>query len=427
MKILIVGSGGREHALCWRIARSPLVTELYCAPGNPGTAQCATNIPIAADELDRLTDFAVEREIELTVVGPEVPLCQGIKDKFSRAGLLLAGPTAAAARLEGSKAFAKAFLRRHEIPTAPFGVFEEPEPAFAYIDANPRALVVKADGLAAGKGVFICGTGEEAKEAVSRLLQGSLGDAGRQVLVEERLEGEEASFIVITDGRRLWPFAGSQDHKRVHDGDRGPNTGGMGAYCPAPIIDDDLQQRIIDQIMTPTIQGMAAEGNLFQGILYAGLMIDGGVPQVLEFNCRFGDPETQPLMMGLESDLVPYLLGSARGELPPQAPRWSPKTALCVILAAEGYPGSYRTGLPISGLEEVASAEEIAIFHSGTATRDDSLVTAGGRVLGVTALGKDPRHAQELAYAAAGRIHWPGMHYRKDIGHRALGVPRKPQ
>lgn len=420
MKILVVGSGGREHALCWRIARSPMVSKLYCAPGNPGTTQCANNVPIAADDLDQLVEFAREQQIELTVVGPEIPLCRGIKDRFEQEGLSLVGPSAAAARLEGSKAFAKEFLKRHGIPTAPFGVFEDQAAAVAFIDENPRALVVKADGLAAGKGVFICKDSQEAKAVVESLLQGSLGDAGRQVLIEERLEGEEASFIVITDGRRLWPFAGSQDHKRVYDGDRGPNTGGMGAYCPAPIINEDLQRRILDQIMIPSVRGMAAEGTPFAGILYAGLMIHGGEPQVLEFNCRFGDPETQPLMMGLESDIVPYLLGAAQGELPHQPLRWSSKTALCVIMAAEGYPGSYQKGLPIRGLEQVEGAEQVVVYHSGTAGSGGELVTAGGRVLGVTVLGDNPTQAQKLAYQAVGRIHWPGVHYRKDIGQRAV-------
>jgi len=335
-------------------------------------------------------------------------------------GLPLAGPTAAAARLEGSKAFAKQFMQRHGIPTAACGIFDNASAAEAYINEHPQALVVKADGLAAGKGVFVCSDAEEAKTAVRMLLRGDLGAAGQKVVVEAKLQGEEASFMVLTDGQRIWPLAGSQDHKALNDGNTGPNTGGMGAYSPAPVMDDALSEKVMAQVVEPTIRGMAEEGCPFQGILYVGLMIQGQNFYALEYNCRLGDPETQPLLARLESDLVPYLAGLAEGKLPAEALRWDPRTALCVVLAAQGYPGPYETGFPIQGIEEAESQEGAMVFHAGTDIMNGRLVTKGGRVLGVTALGTDIKRAQDRAYQATRCIHWPGMHYRKDIGNYAL-------
>ena len=420
MKILVVGSGGREHALCWKIRQSPLVKTLYCAPGNPGTARCATNVPIRAGDLEQLAAFAREQRVDLTVVGPEAPLCAGIADRFARDRLLLAGPDAAGARLEGSKAFAKQFMQRHGIPTARSAVFEDVEAAVGYIDAHPEALVVKADGLAAGKGVFVCGDPEEARGAARQILarDSAFGEAGRRVVIEERVLGEEASFIALSDGSRLCALAGSQDHKAVLDGDRGPNTGGMGAYSPAPVL-AGLEERVRREVIEPTIRGMAAEGAPYRGVLYAGLMIgERGELSVLEFNCRLGDPETQPLMVRLHGDLVPYLLGVAEGKLPQEPLGWDPRPAVCVVLAAAGYPGPVRTGDPISGICQ--AEQDVVVFHAGTAERGHELVTAGGRVLGVTALGEDLRTARARAYAAAERISWEGMHYRRDIGSRGL-------
>ncbi len=420
MKILVIGSGGREHALCWKLARSPLAPELFCAPGNPGTARCARNLPIPAGQLDRLVEFAREERIDLTVTGPEAPLCAGLADRFASAGLRLAGPSAAAAQLEGSKAFAKRFMQRHGIPTAEFGVFEDPAAACDYIDAHPRALVVKADGLAAGKGVVVCREPEEAKLAARGVLAGDFGAAGRRVVVEELLQGEEASFIALTDGERICPLAGSQDHKSVFEGGAGPNTGGMGAYSPTPIIDERLQARVMAEVMGPVVHGMAEEGTPFRGILYAGLMVEpDGRYRVLEFNCRLGDPETQPLMMRLRSDLVPYLLGVAEGRLPAEPPSWDPRAALCVVLASGGYPGTFVSGLPIQGLAEAEALADVAIFHAGTAMKGEQVVTAGGRVLGVTALGEDVAQARARVYQAAALVRWQGLHFRRDIGQRA--------
>jgi phosphoribosylamine--glycine ligase len=426
MRILVVGSGGREHAICWKLAQSPLASALYCAPGNPGTARLAENVPLRAEEIEGLLAFAVEQRIDLTVVGPEVPLCAGIQDRFAAAGLALAGPSAAAARLEGSKAFAKEFMARHGIPTAPFKVFDRGELSAAeqYIDAHPDALVVKADGLAAGKGVFVCADPDEAKRRVAELFQGSLGAAGERVLVEGRLTGQEASFIVLADGERICPLESSQDHKAVFDGDRGPNTGGMGAYSPAPVLDPALQQEVMARVIEPTVQGMAAEGTRFQGFLYAGLMVGEQGPQVLEFNCRLGDPETQPLMVRLADDLVPYLVGVARGELPTRALSWDSRASLCVVMASGGYPGSYDKGQPIQGLEAAEALEDVVVFHAGTAAQGGGIVTAGGRVLGVTALGDGIPAAQARAYEAVERITWEGVHYRRDIGHRAVAADR---
>jgi phosphoribosylamine--glycine ligase len=420
MKILVIGAGGREHALCWRLAQSPMAPKIYCAPGNPGTAFCGTNIPIQAGDLKGLRAFAREEAIDLTVVGPEAPLCAGIRELFEESGLKLAGPTAGAARLEGSKAFAKAFMERNRIPTAPFGIFEDPAGAAAYIDAHPEALVVKADGLAAGKGVFVCSEPDEAKAKAAWLIDGGLGEAGRRIVVESKLTGEEASFIVITDGERICALESSQDHKAAFDGDKGPNTGGMGAYSPAPVLTPEIQQRVMERVVAPAIRGMAAEGNPYRGFFYVGLMIDQGDPSVLEFNCRLGDPETQPLLARLRDDLVPVLVGVAEGRLPKLDLEWDSRTALCVVMAAEGYPGAYEKGRSISGLEQAEAIDGVVVFHAGTAREGERIVTAGGRVLGVTALGEGTRSAQERAYRASALISWDGVHYRRDIGYRAL-------
>jgi phosphoribosylamine--glycine ligase len=419
-KILVVGSGGREHALCWKLSKSPLLSQLLCAPGNPGTAGIAENVPVAADDLDGLLALARDRGVDLTVVGPEVPLCAGIQDRFEEAGLLVAGPCAAAARLEGSKAFAKQFMKRHGIPTAPFGVFESADEASRYIDAHPDALVIKADGLAAGKGVFVCSDPAEAKRRVSELLEGAMGAAGERVVVEERLGGEEASFIALTDGDRIWPLAASQDHKAACDGDRGPNTGGMGAYSPAPVLGADRQRQVLETIIRPVVEGMAADGTSYRGVLYAGLMVTDRGIQVLEYNCRFGDPETQPLLCRLESDLLPYLDGVARGELPDAAPRWDDRAALCVVMAAAGYPGRYDKGQRIEGIDRAEGLDDVVVFHAGTGGEAGDLRVAGGRVLGVTALGPGIREAQARAYEAVRLIKWDGAHFRTDIGYRAL-------
>jgi phosphoribosylamine--glycine ligase len=421
MKILVIGSGGREHALCWCIARSPLVEKLYCAPGNPGTAACAENVQLPVSDLEALASFARDHGVDLTVVGPEAPLCAGIVDHFSERGLRVAGPTQAAARLEGSKAFAKAFMERHGIPTATAATFEDPGEAERYIEAHAAARVVKADGLAAGKGVVVCGSAAEARAAVQRILGGAFGAAGRRVVVEERLQGEEASFMAISDGERIWPLAGSQDHKAAFDGDSGPNTGGMGAYSPAPILDAALEEAVMARVMVPAIRGLAAEGIPYRGVLYAGLMIEPDRSfRVLEFNCRLGDPETQPVLARLGSDLVPYLAGVADGRLPAEPPVWDPRAAVCVVMASGGYPGPSIQGLPIEGIAEAEALGDVLVFHAGTA-RDHAgrLLTAGGRVLGVTGLGADVAAARARAYQAAERIHFQDRHYRRDIGARA--------
>jgi phosphoribosylamine---glycine ligase len=419
MKLLVIGSGGREHALCWKLAQGGADRRIYCAPGNAGTARIATNASVRADDLDGLVAFARAERIDLTVCGPEAPLCAGIADRFGAEGLLLAGPTAAAAQLEGSKAFAREFMQRHGIPGAEFAVFEQAAAAERYIDAHPRARVVKADGLAAGKGVIVAESAEEARQAARRLLGGEPGQAGRRVVIEEKLQGEEASFMVLSDGERLWPLASSQDHKRLADGDQGPNTGGMGAVSPTPICDDALAHRALEQVMLPAIRGMAADGTPYRGVLYAGLMVaPDGKLGVLEFNCRLGDPETQPVLARLASDLVPQLVGVAEGKLPAEPPRFDPRPAVCVVMAAAGYPGKVRTGDPILGLE---AAEDLAlVFHAGTASREGRVVTAGGRVLGVTGLGDDVRQARERAYRAVERIGFEGAQWRRDIGARAV-------
>ena len=424
MNILVIGGGGREHALAWKLARSPRVAKVFVAPGNAGTAgePELANVPRTA--IEDLVEFAKRQPIALTVVGPEAPLAAGIVDAFRAAGLRIFGPTQAAARLESSKDYAKAFMARHAIPTAEYRTFTDPALARAYVSERGAPIVVKADGLAAGKGVVVATTVAEAHAAVDAMLvANAMGAAGARVVVEDFLEGEEASFIVVVDGRNVLPLASSQDHKRLLDNDRGPNTGGMGAYSPAPVITPAIHARIMREVILPTVNGMAADGIPYTGFLYAGVMIDAqGVPRVLEFNCRLGDPETQPIMLRLKSDLVDLLDHAIDGALDQAHAEWDRRTALCVVLAAHGYPEAPRRGDAIEGLERVTAAAhpDVAVFHAGTALEGGRVVASGGRVLGVTALGDSVRQAQRAAYAAIGTIRFDGMQYRTDIGHRAL-------
>jgi phosphoribosylamine--glycine ligase len=429
MKVLIVGGGGREHALAWAVAKSAGVARVYVAPGNAGTAtepKCE-NVPISAGDLGGLIGFARERGVGLTIAGPEGPLVNGIVDRFRAAGLKCFGPTAAAARLEGSKGFAKDFMARHGIPTAAYGTFTEVAPAIEFIRAHGAPIVVKADGLAAGKGVIVAQTTTQAEAAVLDMLAGNaFGDAGHRVVIEEFLEGEEASFIVMADGRNVLPLATSQDHKAAGDGDSGPNTGGMGAYSPAPVVDAALHRRVMDTVIRPTIDGMAADGAPFTGFLYAGLMISpAGEATVLEFNVRFGDPETQPILMRLQSDLPELCLAAIDGRLDRAVARWDPRACLGVVMAAGGYPGLYELGRRIHGLDS-DFPEHVKVFHAGTRLDDHAVVTAGGRVLCVCALGGDVTAAQRDAYAACSRIHWEGAWRRGDIGYRAIRRERSP-
>ena len=423
MNILIIGNGGREHALAWKAAQSPLADKVYVAPGNAGTALEANleNVAIAATDIPALVAFAQSHDIGLTIVGPEAPLVIGVVDAFQAAGLKIFGPSQAAAQLEGSKAFTKDFLARHRIPTAEYENFTEVEPALAYVRRKGAPIVIKADGLAAGKGVIVAMTLQEAEEAVRDMLAGNaFGDAGHRIVVEEFLDGEEASFIVMVDGENVVPMATSQDHKRVGDGDTGPNTGGMGAYSPAPVVTDEIHQRAMAQVIWPTVRGMAAEGNTYVGFLYAGLMIAAdGQPKVIEFNCRFGDPETQPIMLRLRSDLVELCLAGAEGRLNEKSSDWDERPALGVVLAAGGYPGDYRNGEVIQGLPQQESADG-KVFHAGTRLQGNDVVTSGGRVLCVTALGDTVAQAQQRAYQLAEGIEWPGSFCRKDIGYRAI-------
>lgn len=422
MNILIIGNGGREHALAWKAAQSPLAANVYVAPGNAGTAQepNLTNVDISATDIDGLVAFARANNIGLTIVGPEAPLVTGVVDAFNAAGLTIFGPTKGAAQLEGSKAFTKDFLARHHIPTADYQNFTEIEPALAYLDKTGAPVVIKADGLAAGKGVIVAMTLKEAQDAVHDMLAGNaFGDAGHRIVIEEFLTGEEASFIVMVDGKNVVPMATSQDHKRVGDNDTGPNTGGMGAYSPAPVVTDAVHQRVMEKVIYPTVEGMAAEGHTYQGFLYAGLMIDEhGEPKVIEFNCRFGDPETQPIMMRLQSDLVELCLAGAQGKLAGKTSQWDPRPALGVVMAAGGYPGDYRKGDVISGLD--VQEADCKVFQAGTALKEGAVVTDGGRVLCVTALGEDIAQAQKQAYAALKHIHWDDAFCRSDIGYRAV-------
>jgi phosphoribosylamine--glycine ligase len=422
MRVLVVGGGGREHALAWRLSQSPQVEGVWCAPGNAGIADVATCVAVAPDDLKGLARFARDQAIDLTVVGPELPLTLGLVDRFAQEGLRAFGPTAAAARLEGSKVFAKELLRQLRVPTAFFGAFDQPEDAARFIDEVGAPVVVKADGLAAGKGVFICESVAEAKTAVDLVMaQRLFGDAGARVVVEEFLRGEELSFMAITDGDVVLPLAESQDHKRVFDGDRGPNTGGMGAYSPVPIMTPPLRDHVMHDIMEPVVTGLARQGMRYTGVLYAGLMVHEGHAKVLEFNVRFGDPEAQVLMMRLASDLAVLMDAASDGTLSDVTVEWDPRAAACVVLAAEGYPGAVERGRPIAGLDALRDWKTGMVFHAGTRRDGDRVVTDGGRVLGITALGDTIAAAVASAYDAVSRVGWPGMHFRGDIGHRAVG------
>lgn len=423
MKVLVIGNGGREHALTWKAAQSDLVSEVFVAPGNPGTAlePKTKNVNIGVCDIDALADFAEKEKIELTIVGPEAPLVAGIVDEFKKRNLKIFGPTKAAAQLEGSKSFTKDFLMRHNIPTAKYKNFTDVNEALSYLDSVEIPVVVKADGLAAGKGVIVAQTKQEAKDAVKDMLSGNaFGEAGCKVVIEDFLSGEEASFIVMVDGKNVLPMATSQDHKRVGDGDQGPNTGGMGAYSPAPVVTKTVYDRVMEQIIYPTVKGMAAENNEYVGFLYAGLMIDdAGNPKVIEFNCRFGDPETQPIMMRMKSDLVELCDAACEGKLDTKTCEYDERPAVGVVLAAEGYPQSPRKGDVISGLESAAEPGS-KIFQAGTKQTDGKIVTSGGRVLCATALGSDIKEARDNAYRLAETVSWNGMFYRNDIAYRAI-------
>lgn len=424
MKILIVGSGGREHALAWKAKQSPKADHVFVAPGNPGTAleNGISNVAIAVDDIDGLLAFAVQEDIGLTIIGPEVPLVLGVVDRFQAAGLKCFGPSALAAQLEGSKSFCKAFMVRHHIPTAKYQSFTDQDAAIAYINQEGAPIVVKADGLAAGKGVIVANTTAEAIAAVEDMLAGNaFGEAGSRVVIEEFLQGEEASFIVIADGKHALAMATSQDHKARDNGDKGPNTGGMGAYSPAPVVTPDIHALVMRDVIAPTLAGMAAEGLPYTGFLYAGLMISpANEVKVLEYNCRFGDPETQPIMMRMGSDLVELCLAALAGDLDQQETVWDERAALGVVLAAGGYPDAYQKGAVIAGLPTAVEDTDSKVFHAGTAQVGDAIVTAGGRVLCACALGADIQEAQSKAYALAETIHWDNIYYRTDIGFKAI-------
>jgi phosphoribosylamine--glycine ligase len=421
MKILVIGSGGREHALVWKISQSPRVKKIFCAPGSAAIGELAELVPLAPDRVQQLAAFAAREQIDLTVAGPELPLTLGIADVFSAQGLRLFGPDRAAAQLEGSKAFAKEILKENHIPTASFGVFTDAASARRCLSQQPPPYVVKADGLAAGKGVLICASRAEAEAAIDEILvQKSFGQAGEKIVIEEFLEGEEASFMVLTDGAHILPLATSQDHKRVFDHDQGPNTGGMGAYSPAPVVTPQIHHSVLNEILIPLLGGLRKRAICYRGLIYVGLMITKSGPKVLEFNVRFGDPECQPIMMRLKSDLVPLLEATIDGKLDQPQLEWHKDAAVCVVLCARGYPGSYEKGNEIHGLEELKNWDKGFAFHAGTTKSNDRWFTSGGRVLGVTARGSDIAEALREAYHGVKKISWDGMHYRTDIGHRAL-------
>ena len=430
MKVLVIGSGGREHALVWKIAQSPKVDKIYCAPGNAGTAELAENVDIKAEDIKALKAFAVENRIDLTVVGPEAPLVAGIVDLFEKEGLRIFGPKQGAAIIEGSKVFSKQFMVKYEIPTAQAAIFDDAQKAKAYVEEVGAPVVVKADGLAAGKGVIVCKTKSEAISAVE-LMKG-FGKAGEKIIIEECLEGEEASILAFTDGRSVVPLASSQDHKRVFDDDKGPNTGGMGAYSPAPVVTDRLMAEIDVNVLKPFVSGMRQEGIPYKGVIYAGIMVTKKGPMVLEFNARLGDPETQPILMRMKSDIVPIFEAVIDAKLDDRMIEWDERAAVCVVLAAGGYPGHYEKGIFIEGLDRIGQLENVVVFHAGTKldqrpkTKDQrpQIVTAGGRVLGVTALGGSIKFAIDKAYQGVSLIHFKGMHYRKDIGKKALKLSR---
>jgi len=428
MRVLIVGSGGREHALAWKIAQSPEVDALYCAPGNAGMSTVAECVPVAADDLDGLLGFAKEHHVDLALIGPEVPLIAGIVDLFHDNGLRIFGPTKLAAELEGSKVFAKDLMADNAIPTAEYRTFTDPDAARAYIRSKGAPIVVKADGCAAGKGALVCPTVEAALDGVDRVMvQREFGDAGERLVVEECLVGQEASIIALTDTKTIYALETSQDHKAIFDGDHGPNTGGMGAYSPAPIVTPDLAAQVDETVLTATVHAMNRARRPYRGVLYAGLMLTPGGPKVLEFNCRFGDPETQPLMMRMKSDLVPVLMATIEGRLNEIEIEWDPRPAVCVVMASGGYPGAYEKGLLIEGMADAEALPDVAVFHAGTALADGRLVTNGGRVLGVTALGDTIADAKRNAYRAVEKIHFENAYYRRDIASKALPLERNRQ
>lgn len=425
MKVLVIGKGGREHALVWKLAGSPRVERVFCAPGNAGTAADGVNVPIDVNEFDKLIRFAKKEKVGLTVIGPEEPLANGIVDAFQKEGLRVFGPTRSAARIEGSKVFSKQLMRHADVPTAEFKIFDHSEPAKYWVDTREYPVVVKADGLAAGKGVIVCANAEEAKRAIDRvMIQEEFGSkAGRQAVVEKRLEGEELSVLALVSGRAILPLPSSQDHKAVFDGDRGPNTGGMGAYSPAPRATPELMARIESEVFVPVVHAMKRGRYPFNGLLYGGIMLTNQGPRVLEFNARFGDPETQPLLMRLKSDLLDLLeavVEERLGDLPDGAVEWDPRPAVCVVMASGGYPGKFEVGKPIAGLDEVLRMPDVKVFHAGTRLDNGRVVTDGGRVLGVTALGDTLAEAKKRAYEAVAKIGFRGAHYRTDIADRAL-------
>jgi len=421
MKVLVVGGGGREHSLVWKIGLSPRVSKVFCAPGNAGIAQMAECINVSPTDLKDLALFAEGNGIDLTIVGPELPLTMGIVDIFKERGLRIFGPNKEAAQIEGSKVFCKDLLSKYGVPTAQYRSFDNRDEAAACVESMGAPVVVKADGLAAGKGVIPSMTKEHALKALDKIMvKKAFGEAGKRVLIEEFLVGEEASFIVLTDGETVVPIASSQDHKPIYDGDKGPNTGGMGAYSPAPVVTEGVHKKIMDEIMIPTIKAMASEGHPYRGVLYGGLMIANGQPKALEFNARFGDPENQPIMMRMKGDIVPLLEACIDGNLRNGLIDWDPRWAVCVVMASKGYPGSYEKNKVIRGLNLVAKMQNVFVFHAGTARAGNDIVTSGGRVLGVTALAENARGAIDLVYSAVKKIEWDGVYYRTDIGKRAL-------
>jgi phosphoribosylamine--glycine ligase len=421
MKVLVIGGGGREHALVWKLKQSPRVDKVYCAPGNAGIAEIAECVDIKGDDVDALLDFVKYNWIDLTVVGPEVPLTEGIVDAFVREERLIFGPDKVGAQLEGSKIFAKDFMRKYGIPTAEYKTFTSYLHAEEYVRLKGAPIVIKADGLAAGKGVIVAQTVDEAVDALRMIMKDrAFGEAGNKVLVEQCLKGEEASFMILTDGRTVIPLATSQDHKQVFDGDKGPNTGGMGAYSPAPLVTESLRAEIMESIIDPVMKGLTKERIKFSGVIYVGVMVCDGKPYVLEFNVRFGDPEAQPILARLDSDFFDLLKATAEGRLNDVEVSWKDEASICVVLASKGYPGPYDKGDVIKGLDAFKNDKNVVVFHAGTSVNNGEVVTSGGRVLGVTALGKDIWTARENAYSAIEKIHFEGMHYRKDIGSKAI-------
>ncbi len=421
MKVLVIGGGGREHALAWKLRQSKKVDKVYCAPGNAGISDIAECVDIKADDIDALLDFVKYNWIDLTVVGPEVPLTAGIVDAFIKEERRICGPDMAGAQLEGSKIYAKDFMKKYGIPTAEYKSFSSFQQAEEYVRLKGAPIVVKADGLAAGKGVIVADTVDEAVDALRSIMTDRVfGDAGNRVIVEQCLKGEEVSFMILTDGQTVVPLATSQDHKQIFDGDRGPNTGGMGAYSPAPILDEAMRKVVMETVIAPMMNGLARERMNFRGVIYVGLMICEGKPSVLEYNCRFGDPEAQPILMRLDSDLFDLLQATAEGRLKEVTVTWKAESAICVVLASKGYPGSYEKGVPIKGLDLFRDDKDVVVFHAGTRLNNDYVVTSGGRVLGVTALGKDIETAKENAYKAIDKIHFDGMQYRNDIADKAI-------